>query len=119
MSNRSGIKYPRVNIGISDKNVHNIYNKCTRVGSTLTSTLLQRSLVLAAVSLPVAMFMKKEALSVFYRSSLLLGCRLRDRILSLALLIPRSTLFPEARLVLHSHRMAMPCTLLHVTFCCY
>jgi hypothetical protein len=56
MSNRSGIKYPRIYIRISKKNFCNVNSKCTCCGCTLTITNLNRGQVLFAIPLLVTKF---------------------------------------------------------------
>ena len=89
MSNRSGIKYPRINIRVSEKYFYNMNNKRTRGGRTV----LQRGEVQLAIPLPVSLLVITKALIICSWSRFSLGCRvwLRVRNLSLALLLPRRT----------------------------
>ena len=120
VSNWSGIKYPRIDRKISKQNIHNINFKSTWPGSTLTLTLLQRSQVHLAVSLLVTQLITMKALTIPSWFSLSLGVRVWLGVLnfSLTLLLPRSTLLLEVRLVLNRHHMAAAHALLNVSLCC-
>jgi len=123
MSNRSGIKYPRINIRVSKENIRNINDKCMSSGSTVTTAiLLQGHQVQLAVSLPVTFSLTVKALSISIWASL--RCRwvwLIDLILSLALfLLPSVALLSLiVRLVLDSQYLATACTLLDVSLYCF
>jgi hypothetical protein len=71
-----------------------------------------------AVSLPVTLFMTVKAFNVSSWSSFSLRIWVRRGVLnlSLALLLPRSTLLFEVRFVLDRHHMAAARALLDVTF---
>jgi hypothetical protein len=70
MGNRSGIKYPRINIRISKKNLCNVNSKCTCCGCTITAAILNRGQVLLAIPLPVTKFFAIKALYICSWSSL-------------------------------------------------
>jgi hypothetical protein len=70
MDNRSGIKYPRINIRISKKNFCNVNSKCTCYDCTLTAMSLNRGQVLFAIALPVTKFFIVKALYICSWSSL-------------------------------------------------
>jgi hypothetical protein len=125
MSNRSGIKYPRIYIRVSEEYICNINNKCMSSGSTFTTAiLLQGRQVHLAVSLPVTFPLTMEALRIRSRSSSIRrrSTWLRAHLfISLALalpVLPEVALLLKVGLVLDSHHMAAASTFLDICLCC-
>ena len=120
MGNRSGIKYPRINIRISKKNFCNVNSKCTCCGCTLTAAILNRGQVLLAIPFPVTKFFAIKALCICSWSSLGLLIWLGYCILCLALLLLSFTLLLKVGFVLDRHHMAAAAsTFFYVTLCCF
>jgi hypothetical protein len=103
----SGIKYVRVYIRISEKNLCNVNSKCTCCGCILNAAILNRGQVPIAIPLLVTKFFAVKALGICSWSSLRLLVWLGYCIFCLALLLLRVTLL---KVVLFS--TAITCSLL-------